>query len=174
MELNRYRNKKASELLNEIFHLEKEYSKKIKRGRPRKGVNIDTLNSGKVRDRIAKLTGMSTGYLSKLKYIHKTWREIIPLIDDGKVTINQAYTESKRKEVFNNIKVTPKNGVMKYDKSITTDSFTIYNKSSMDMSELSDGSVQTIMTSPPYFNQRNYGYDGQIGLEQTIEYFQKD
>ena len=66
VELNRYRNKMASELLNEIFHLEKEYSKKIKRGRPKKGVNVDTLKNGKVRDRIAKLTGVSTGNLSKL------------------------------------------------------------------------------------------------------------
>lgn len=36
------------------------------------------------------------------------------------------------------------------------------------MEELKDGSVQTIMTSPPYFNQRNYGYDEQIGLEENI------
>ena len=169
VELNRYRNKTASELLNEIFHLEREYSKKIKRGRPKKGVNVDTLKNGKVRDRIAKLTGVSTGNLSKLKYIHRVWPDIISLIDDGKVTINQAYTESKRKEVFKNIQVSPKNGVKKSDKTITSDSFTIYNKSSMDMSELKDESVQTIMTSPPYFNQRNYGYDEQIGLEKTID-----
>ena len=82
VELNRYRNKKASELLNEIFHLETEYSKKIKRGRPKKGVNVDTLKNGRVRDRIAKLTGVSTGNLSKLKYIPtkvlKIWKRVYP------------------------------------------------------------------------------------------------
>ena len=31
------------------------------------------------------------------------------------------------------------------------------------------GSVHCIVTSPPYFNQRDYGHDGQIGLEGTIE-----
>lgn len=32
---------------------------------------------------------------------------------------------------------------------------------------LPDGCVQTIVTSPPYFGLRDYGVDGQIGLEQT-------
>jgi len=35
------------------------------------------------------------------------------------------------------------------------------------MKELPDGSVQTCVTSPPYFGLRDYGVDGQIGLEQT-------
>ena len=35
------------------------------------------------------------------------------------------------------------------------------------MSELDAGSVQTCVTSPPYWGLRDYGHDGQIGLEQT-------
>lgn len=34
---------------------------------------------------------------------------------------------------------------------------------------LPDGCVQTIITSPPYWGQRNYSVDGQLGLEQTFE-----
>jgi len=34
---------------------------------------------------------------------------------------------------------------------------------------LPDASVQTCVTSPPYFGLRNYGVDGQIGLEETPE-----
>lgn len=30
-------------------------------------------------------------------------------------------------------------------------------------------SVQTCVTSPPYFGLRNYGHEGQIGLEQTVD-----
>lgn len=30
-------------------------------------------------------------------------------------------------------------------------------------------SVQTVVTSPPYFNLRDYGVDGQIGQESTVE-----
>lgn len=32
---------------------------------------------------------------------------------------------------------------------------------------LAAGSVQTCVTSPPYFGLRDYGHDGQLGLEQT-------
>ena len=44
VELNRYRNKKASELLAEIFLLEKEYKKKTKLGRPfTNGASVSTI-----------------------------------------------------------------------------------------------------------------------------------
>lgn len=33
--------------------------------------------------------------------------------------------------------------------------------------QMGDGSVNCIVTSPPYFGLRDYGVDGQIGLEQT-------
>ncbi len=39
------------------------------------------------------------------------------------------------------------------------------------LAELPAGSVQTCVTSPPYFGLRDYGHDGQIGLEQTPEAF---
>ena len=35
------------------------------------------------------------------------------------------------------------------------------------LAQLEAGSVQTCVTSPPYFGLRDYGHDGQIGLEQT-------
>lgn len=37
------------------------------------------------------------------------------------------------------------------------------------MAELESGSVQTCVTSPPYFGLRDYGVDGQLGLETTPE-----
>ncbi len=36
---------------------------------------------------------------------------------------------------------------------------------------LDAGSAQCVVTSPPYFGLRNYGVDGQIGLEPTVEAF---
>jgi DNA modification methylase len=39
------------------------------------------------------------------------------------------------------------------------------------LATLPDGSVQTCVTSPPYFGLRDYGVDGQIGLEPTVEEF---
>jgi DNA modification methylase len=39
------------------------------------------------------------------------------------------------------------------------------------LAELPAGSVQTCVTSPPYFGLRDYGHDGQIGLEPTPDEF---
>lgn len=37
------------------------------------------------------------------------------------------------------------------------------------LATLPDGSVQTCVTSPPYFGLRDYGHAGQIGLEATVD-----
>ncbi len=37
--------------------------------------------------------------------------------------------------------------------------------------KIDDKSVQTCITSPPYFNMRDYGFDSQIGLEKTPEHY---
>lgn len=37
------------------------------------------------------------------------------------------------------------------------------------LAELSDGSIDCVITSPPYFALRDYGEPGQLGLEPTIE-----
>ena len=34
---------------------------------------------------------------------------------------------------------------------------------------LPDKSINSVITSPPYFGQRDYGDDGQIGLEETAQ-----
>jgi DNA modification methylase len=39
---------------------------------------------------------------------------------------------------------------------------------------LPDGSVRTVVTSPPYWGLRDYGHDGQIGLEQTPEEYVRE
>lgn len=39
------------------------------------------------------------------------------------------------------------------------------------MAELPDGYAQTCITSPPYFGLRDYGQDGQLGLEPTPDEF---
>lgn len=37
------------------------------------------------------------------------------------------------------------------------------------LAEIPDGSIQTIVTSPPFWGLRDYGVEGQIGLEETPE-----
>lgn len=41
------------------------------------------------------------------------------------------------------------------------------------LAALPEDSVQTVVTSPPYWSLRNYGIDGQIGLEDSVEGFIK-
>jgi DNA modification methylase len=48
----------------------------------------------------------------------------------------------------------------------------IYQGDCLDiMPKLEAGSVQCVVTSPPYYGLRDYGVDGQIGLEDTPEAF---
>ena len=47
-------------------------------------------------------------------------------------------------------------------------SYSIINADVLDgLAQLDDGSVQTCVTSPPYWGLRDYGVEGQIGLERT-------
>lgn len=47
---------------------------------------------------------------------------------------------------------------------------TVYQGDALDvLRTLPDGIVQTCVTSPPYWGLRDYGADGQIGLEETPE-----
>ena len=42
------------------------------------------------------------------------------------------------------------------------------------MKELPDKSVNMCMTSPPYWALRDYGVDGQLGLEPTFDEYIND
>lgn len=46
----------------------------------------------------------------------------------------------------------------------------VFFADSRDMSFIGDGTVDFIMTSPPYWNLKDYGHDGQIGSETYEEY----
>lgn len=39
------------------------------------------------------------------------------------------------------------------------------------LASIADGTVQTCITSPPYWGLRDYGHEGQIGLEQTPQQY---
>jgi DNA modification methylase len=47
----------------------------------------------------------------------------------------------------------------------------IEGDSAVTLRSLPERSVQTCVTSPPYFSLRDYGHDGQIGLEATPEIY---
>lgn len=53
------------------------------------------------------------------------------------------------------------------------DGQTIFNSTSEDMSEISDASVDFIMTSPPYWNLKDYGSPDEIGKSGYEEYLSR-
>ena len=56
--------------------------------------------------------------------------------------------------------------------TISTSSYTIYNESSDDLSKLNDNSIQTIVSSPPYWQMRSYTeVSDELGSEKTSEQF---
>jgi len=56
--------------------------------------------------------------------------------------------------------------------TIETPLTTLYQGDARDvLLTLADESVQTVVTSPPYWGLRDYGVDGQIGLEPTPELY---
>lgn len=56
---------------------------------------------------------------------------------------------------------------------ITIGDQTVFFKDSRDLGFIEDGTVDFIMTSPPYWNLKNYGHDNQIGNSDYDTYLQQ-
>jgi len=169
IEWNRQRRKTYRHLLNEAKSLMTYYGKNRKRGRPAINGNLDDSFKNKpTREIVADKIGTNHNTIQRLLYIDKHFPELI----DGlgtKITLNQAYSQVKtflnRKSIMSasRSKSTGK-------KSMETDPYVIYNHSSANMEELTDESVQCILTSPPYWNQRDYGgASDEIGREESLD-----
>ena len=157
---NQGRNKVASEILREIKIL---YSNLWIGSGNNKGGGRNT----QMRDVISEKMGISSGSIHKLLYIEEHQPDLLKLIDDGDMSINGAYKETKRQ--MNIISLSEYVYERKKNVPLNIENLNIYNKTSEDMSEVGNASVQTIVTSPPYYNKRTYGVDGQIGWESSIE-----
>jgi len=120
-----------------------------------------------IRSLVAEKIGISSGSIQKLLYIEEHQPELLKIIDIGDITINGAYTETKRH--LNFISLSEYVSKRKKDIPLNIENLTIYNKSSEEMVEVESGSVQTIVTSPPYYQKRSYQVDGQIGLEKSMD-----
>lgn len=162
---NKQRIKLSSELLNEIKYL---YSYYGKRQGKRNDLTSNNIVRSSTQSKISKEIGISNGNISKLLFIDKSNNEFISLIDKGIMTINQGFLECTRIEKQ---KLSIKN--KKRDLRIPSqNNFKIYHSSSEKMDEIDDETIQTIITSPPYWNKRKYSENNnEIGSEKTpVEY----
>ncbi|MEN8805708.1 MAG: DNA methyltransferase [Wenyingzhuangia sp.] len=162
---NKQRIKKYKELLNEYFTLVSIHQKGQGRRTDLTSVKSDI---GSSRDLVAKMMGVSSSQLQRLIFIHKHHPDHIELLDKGIFTVNQSYLQIQRelKE-----KKSRKNKTSIPSSLENLSSWRCYQKSSSNMNELNEGEVQTIFTSPPYWNKRRYSEEEGLGNEKTSEEF---
>ena len=158
---NKQRVKTSKELINEYTILLPTYS--IGQGKRNDLTSVRTNKGLNARDQVAENIGISSSQIGKLLFIHKNEPRYIDLIDDGTLTVNQAYRSTSW---IVNQKNTIHSPGQKVDKKISNENFIFYEKSSKNMIELEDESVNLIFTSPPYWNKRTFIEGGGLGNEK--------
>lgn len=165
---NKQRVKSTREILNEYRALEKIYG--VGQGkRTDLDRTIGHLAKGEsARDKIAGKVGVSSRQMGRLLFIDKKDPDFIKHIDEGTLTIHQAYLALQKR-----VQSVCALGQSSSSSSTDGDNRRFFHKSSHQMDELEDGSVQLVFTSPPYWRQRKYtdgpSTVGEIGNEDTPE-----
>ena len=158
---NKQRIKTCREQLNEIKVLMDQYE--IGQGkRTDISTSVSPNRSSRTRDVVGEIIGISGGTIARLIFIDKENPELIDLIDSGIMTVNQAYLQTSRIKKERD----SRSEVRKNNVDTGNSNFRFYNKSSDNMSELNDGEVQLIFTSPPYWNKRKYTENIGLGNEK--------
>ncbi len=165
--------KTPSEILREVKILEENYP-------VGKGKRTDLNPEIKKNQEMRKNINVSNANLYRLKNIEKFGKELYGEdteqykklwddIDSSKTSIHNKVNDLKKKvEAKQNRSVVPESF------QIDTENIKIYNKSCADMSEIMDKSIACIVTSPPYFQLRDYGTGSdQRGLEKSVDDFVK-
>lgn len=167
---NTTRIKKASTLVREIEILEKFYS--IGRGKrtyQEKFVNLTNKEKvkGDTRKIVSEMIGISSGQTTKLKTIFQIKPILISRIDRGELTINQAYQICERHKKENESITT---NTIKGVKNQSSNRINIFHKSSVDMSEIPDGKISAIITSPVFYKLRSYSKNKkELGNEKNVK-----
>ena len=167
---NKFRIKSINEIASEIRFYEQYYS--VGRGR-RTDLNPQTKLVKQEKDNAFKTIGQYK--INKIKSIEQKVIQLhgnniekinkeLSKVDNGDTTLNELDKKLEREILKkNNKNVVPK----QYE--YITEKVKIYNSSCVDLYQLEGESIQTIITSPPYFQMRNYGTGKkQLGLEKEV------
>ena len=166
---NKHRIKTNREKLNEARYLKMIWRQRRGRKSEAEKLQIDA-NEEPVDTRkdICEVLGLSAGNLVKLEYINKFKPELIDQIDKGNITINQAHHAIVKHEQEK--KVIDLNANL--PEVISNDYYKIVNKTSADLTDIDDETVQMVFTSPPYWQKRVFTNDiNELGAEKTCEEF---
>jgi hypothetical protein len=161
---NKQRIKSFKELINEYIILDKYYRKG--QGKRTDLTSVKS-NKGSSRDLVSNELGISSSQLRRLVFIYINKPEYIELLDKGILTINQSYLQIQR-EIKERESKKPSTS---NSETLIKSNWRFYQKSSNDMIELKEGEVQTIFTSPPYWNKRTYSEEKGLGNEKNSEEF---
>ena len=170
--------KKPSEILREYYYIQEKFN--LKQGRGKSTLKKDF--GKKLRTKLLEVTGKSK--METLIKIHnltleyygdneEEYQKVMKKLDSSfNLTamvrhLDQLITEREKEGI---IELYP---TLKNEKYISLDDFTVYQQDSSDLSQLEDETVQTIFTSPPYWNMRDYGHEDQLGLSD-FDVFVKD
>ena len=124
----------------------------------------DVFLSSMSRDTRDKLTSIANTYDEIYGNSSVELEKVFSKIDSGVITLNKAHTKAKYLKVKSKCKQEVSGG------DFVSATSTIYNKSSEELSELEDGSIGVICSSPPYWAMKMYQLDSnQLGQEATVE-----
>ena len=173
---NKFKVKSIIEIASEINFFEKYYS--VGRGK-RTDLNPQMKVVREEKDNAYKSIGQYKvnkvkSIESKVIQLHGNDRDKInkefSKIDKGEVTLNELDKKLERELLKKSNQV-----VVPSNYEYITEKVKIYNSSCADLYHLEDKSVQTVITSPPYFQMRNYGTGkNQLGLEKDVLNFIKN
>ncbi len=162
---NRSRLKKATTILREIDILEKFFYTSKEKNKDL--VNNAEMIKGDKRKVISKRIGVAEGQISKLKTIRKIRPDLLEKIDFGEMSVSQAFLVCERQKQ-EELSITTNH--IKGRKSISTGQVNIFCKSSVDMSEIPDGKINAIITSPVFYKLRTYSKNpNELGNEKNVE-----
>jgi site-specific DNA-methyltransferase (adenine-specific) len=173
MSTNQFRIKTLVEIAAEVRFFDEYYS--LRRGE-RTDLNPQTKVVKEEKDLAYKSVGQYK--INKIKSIEKKVKQIhgdnldklnkeLSKVDNEEITLNELDKKLDRELLkLNNETVIPKNF------EFITEKVKIYNSSCGVLYHLEDESIQTVITSPPYFQMRNYGTGKkQLGLENEVMAF---
>lgn len=171
---NKFRSKSLVDIASEIRFYDEYYSL-------RRGERTDLNPQMKVvkQEKDAAYNSIGQYKINKIKSIEKRLKELyeneeysieilnneLRKVDNDVCTLNEL---DKKLELKLLNKCNEERKGLKYE--IKTNMVSIFNKDCIDMSELENGTIQTIITSPPYYKMFDYGTGkNQNGQEKTVK-----
>jgi len=163
---NKQREKSCREIINEYRVLKDSLPQKS--GFVHLNKTSDTSSSHKnTRKEISQSLGVADSRLGKMLFIEKHRPDFIRFIDRDTISLNEAYTAVRRTREDKQPSLAK--GTWNILNKNSAD-FVFHHKSSKQMDEIQDGSVNLVLTSPPYWNKRLYTTEG-LGNEKDPDEF---